>query len=243
MNDHELELEKALAAVTAMDHLRDGMLVGLGSGSTAAYAIREIARRVADGLKVEATATSPASEALAIGLGIPHVSFERVERVDVTIDGIDEIDSSLRAIKGAGGALLREKIVAAASDLVIMIGDSTKAVATLGRRSLPVEVLPFAAGFALRTLRNLGTPLTRRRKHDGAFFLTDQQAYIFDLKFGVIDDPEQLARTLEAIPGVIAHGLFLGQIDVSIIARGHNVVVRCRKDVAAGAGSGDQAKH
>ena len=217
--------EKALAAARAMPEVRDGMLVGLGTGSTAAYAVRAIAARVRDGLRITATATSTATEALARSLGIEPVAFERVARLDLTIDGADEIDHQLRAIKGGGGALLREKVVAAASDRMIVIADGGKLVDTLGRHPLPVEVLPFAAASVERALAEFGVPAPRRRSADGTDYLTDQDAYVYDLAFGTIAHPEAVARRLEGVPGLIGHGLFLGLVDVAYVAEGENVRV------------------
>jgi ribose 5-phosphate isomerase A len=209
-----LEKEKALAAARAVDEVQDGMLIGLGTGTTAGYVVREVARRIEMGLKVTATATSRGTESLAVSLGIPFRPFEELSRVDLTIDGADEIDPLLRAIKGANGALLREKVVAEASDREIIVVDSSKPVATLGRAKLPVEVLPFAACSVERELRTFGAPLARRTNADGSDFRTDQGDFIYDISFGNIADPESLARALENMPGLIGHGLFLSQIDL-----------------------------
>ncbi|MEA3051407.1 MAG: ribose 5-phosphate isomerase [Sphingomonadales bacterium] len=219
------EAEKKQAASRAVDEVRDGMLVGLGTGSTAEYVVREIAARIARGLRITATSTSRATEALARSLAIPLVAFEAVARVDLTIDGADEVDSGLRAIKGGGGAMLREKIVAAASDRMVVAVDSSKLVPILGRFPLPVEVLPFAASFAARRLEELGPGPRRRTTSDGSPFLTDQKAYIFDLPLGAIPDPEGLARTLERLPGLIGHGLFLDEIDTVVVGEGEGVRV------------------
>lgn len=222
----DLEQEKALAARRAVVEVKDGMLIGLGTGSTAAYAVREVARRIhEEGLKITATATSKATEALATSLGISMVSFDTLARVDLTIDGADEIDPQLRAIKGGGGALLREKVVAAASDREIIVVDSSKPVATLGHFRLPVEVLPFAAAYVEAVIATFGVPFARRLKPDGQVFLTDQGAFIYDIGFGAIPDPVTLAHTLETIPGIIGHGLFLDQIDMVVIARGADLEI------------------
>jgi ribose 5-phosphate isomerase A len=213
------EAEKAAAAEVAVAELREGMLVGLGSGTTAAYAIGAIGRRVAEGLQVDCVATSRATEALARSAGLSVRPFDDVSRLDLTIDGADEIDRSLRAIKGGGGALLREKVVAAASDRVIIIIDSSKWVGRLGRFPLPVEVLPFAGAWVARALTDLaGTP-TRRLTADGGVFHTDQGNMIFDTAFTVIEDPERLAASLARVPGIVEHGLFLDEIDIVFIGR------------------------
>jgi ribose 5-phosphate isomerase A len=224
----DLEAEKALAAARAVEEVRDGMLVGLGTGSTAAYAVRRLAERIAGGLRITGTATSRATETLAGELGIPLVAFDRVARVDLTIDGADEIDPQLCAIKGGGGALLREKIVAAASDRVIVVGDSTKPVSRLGRFRLPVEAIPFAAAFVQDRLAAFGVPVTLRLKGIEPF-LTDQGNHIFDIAFESIADRQAVAAALEAIPGVVEHGLFLDEIDTAVIARGTKIDIMQRQ--------------
>jgi ribose 5-phosphate isomerase A len=225
MSTPDRDAEKAAAARTAAAEVIDGMLVGLGSGSTAAYAVREIGRRVADGLRVDCVATSTATEALARSLGLSVRPFDDVARVDLTIDGADEIDPSLRAIKGGGGALLREKVVAAASDRVCIIVDASKPVARLGAFPLPVEVLPFAAAWVARALAGLGGAPTRRLGADGSPFHTDQGNVIFDTAFGLIDDAAALAGQLARVPGIVEHGLFLDEIDTLFIGRPSGVDV------------------
>jgi len=224
----DLEAEKERVAVRAVQEIEAGMVVGLGTGSTAAYAIRELGRRVAEGLKITGTATSKATELLAVSLGIPMTPFDGLSRVDLTIDGADDLDPQLRAIKGAGGAFLREKIIASASDREIVIVDSSKPAATLGRAPLPVEVLPFAATFVARELRKLNIPVRLRFGTDGKIFLTDQGAYIYDLSFDIIANVEHLADQLAGIPGLIEHGLFLDQIDMAIIAERDTVRIARR---------------
>jgi ribose 5-phosphate isomerase A len=219
----DLDREKALAAARAVEEVRDGMLVGLGTGSTSVHAIRAVGRLVAGGLRVTATATSLATEHLARSLGIPLVPFESLSAVDLTIDGADEVDGRLRAIKGGGGALLREKIVAAASARMVVAVDSSKPVETLGRFKLPLEVLPFAAAWVGSSVAALGATVTRRLRADGMAFLTDQGNCVLDAAFGAIDDPERLAARLDAIPGLLGHGLFLTEIDAVYIGRGDRV--------------------
>jgi ribose 5-phosphate isomerase A len=216
----DLEAEKAMAAARAVEEVRDGMLVGLGTGTTTAYAIRDLAARVRQGLRIDATATSRATEVLATSRGLTITPFEAISRVDLTIDGADEIDPKLRAIKGGGGALLRERIVSAASDRTLIVVDSSKPVPRLGRFKLPVEVLPFAAAFVEHNLKALNGQLARRVQADGRPFLTDQGGYIYDLALGQIDDPDALALWLDAVPGITAHGLFLSEIDCVIVAEG-----------------------
>lgn len=216
----DLEGEKALAAARAIEEVEDGMLVGLGTGSTASYAVRFLAERMGKGLEFTGVATSQATESLARGLGIALVPFDGISRVDLTIDGADEVDPRLRAIKGGGGALLREKLVASASDRVIIIVDSSKPVERLGRFRLPVEALPFGRAYVQSVLASLGAPVTLRVKADGTPFMTDQGGNILDLDFGTIDDPEKLAAALDAVVGVVEHGLFLKEVDTVVIARG-----------------------
>ena len=226
----DLEAEKALAAARAVQEVEDGMLVGLGTGSTASYAVRFLAERMGKGLKFKGTATSRATETLAQSLGIGLLPLVSISRVDLTIDGADEIDPHLRAIKGGGGALLREKLVASASDRVIVIVDSSKPVDQLGRFRLPVEALPFARAYVESALTELGAPVALRTRTDGTPFVTDQGGYIFDLGFGSVEDPAGIAAALDAIPGVVEHGLFLTEIDRVVIARGDMLEIIDRGD-------------
>ncbi|MFB9329165.1 ribose-5-phosphate isomerase RpiA [Paenibacillus aurantiacus] len=207
---------KRLAAVEAVKEIKDGMVVGLGTGSTAYYAIVEIGRRVAEGLRIRAVATSVQSEELAVSLHIPIVPFAEVETIDVTIDGADEADGALHLIKGGGGALLREKIVAASSKRLIIVADASKTVVRLGRFPLPVEVVPFAHELTLRKLAALGCEPVIRQK-DGTQFRTDNGNLIVDCHFGAIHDVEGLGLSLHGIPGVVEHGLFIGMADKLIV--------------------------
>ena len=209
--------DKRLAAEAAVREIRDGMLVGLGTGSTAAHAIAAIGAMVAGGLEIDAVATSRASEVLAAKHGIPLLDFEDVAAVDLTIDGADEIDPQCRAIKGAGGAMLREKVVAAASARMIVIADASKRVARLGSAPVPVEVIPFARSFVTTALERLDARTTLRRTGADPY-LTDQHNIVIDCAFGDLEDPERLAAALAAIPGVAGHGLFLGEVDAAYIA-------------------------
>lgn len=210
--------DKRTAALAAVEEVRPGMLIGLGTGSTAAFAIAALGQRVRSGLAITTVATSRATEALAKAHGLRVLPFDDVQQVDLTIDGVDEIDPALRAIKGGGGAMLREKIVAAASTRMIAIADGTKPVARLGRGPVPVEILPFAAAFVLRRLRALGATPTLRATR------SDQDNLLADARFDAIDDPETLAIQLDAIPGLLGHGLFLTEIDGLYVA--NNGVVR-----------------
>ena len=213
-----------------MAEIGDGMLVGLGSGSTAACAVRAVGRRVAQGLRVECVATSRATETLARSVGVTVCPFDDIARLDLTIDGADEIDPALRAIKGGGGALLREKVVAAASDCVSIIVDSSKAAARLG--AFPVPSSPFAGAWVMRALAELGGTATRRHGADGLPVRTHQGNFIFDTAFGPIDDALGLAAHLAQVPGLVEHGLFLDQIDAVFIGRSGGVDVRRREPLA-----------
>lgn len=224
-----LDHEKALAAAAAVSEVKSGMLVGLGTGSTAAHAVREIGKRMAVGLTIRATATSLATEALARSLNIPLVPLNDLSSLDLCIDGADEIDPQLNAIKGGGGALLREKIVASAAKRMIVIADSSKFVQRLGKFKLPLEVLPFAAAWVERAVADLGARVSQRRKPDSSPALTDQGNLLFDADFGEISDPQPLARALDSIPGLVEHGLFLSEVDAAYIARGMNVDFVARK--------------
>jgi len=225
MSTPDREAEKAAAAAAAIAEVRDGMLLGLGSGSTAAHAVTALGRRVAEGLRVDCVATSRATEVLARLVGLTVRPFDDVARLDLTIDGADEIDPSLRAIKGGGGALLREKVVAAASDRVSIVIDASKWVAQLGRFRLPVEVLPFAGAWVARALSDMGGTPARRLLADGTPFHTDQGNVIFDTAFALIEDPARLAASLASVPGIVEHGLFLDEIDTVFIGRSSGVEI------------------
>ena len=210
-----VENDKRLAAEAAVAEAADGMLVGLGTGSTAAYAIAALGVRVAAGLRVRAVATSVASAEQARGLGIEVLDFAAVTAVDLTIDGADEIDSSLMAVKGAGGAMLREKVVAAASGRMLVIADGSKRVARIGAAKLPVEVLPFARAFVLERLAGM---FDRIEERGGGAYRTDNGNLIADCRGWRGVGPATLAAALQAIPGVVGHGLFLDEVDAAYIA-------------------------
>lgn len=219
--------EKELAASRAIELVQDGMTLGLGSGSTANIAIRLLGERVRErGWRIRGVPTSIATAALAAEVGLELVELNDVTRVDLTIDGADEIGPGLALIKGGGGALLREKIVASASDLVVIIADSTKLVARLGAFPLPVETIPFARTAMERRLSALGLhPRLRRGRHgdqDGVY-LTDQGNEIFDCHGGLIRDPDALARELSVISGIVEHGLFIGLAHRAFIGVGGEV--------------------
>jgi ribose 5-phosphate isomerase A len=236
----DLEAQKKNAAIHAVAEVRDGMIVGLGTGSTSTYAVREIGRRmVEENLKITATASSTATGTLAVALGIPLRPMGELPELDLVIDGADEIDPLFRAIKGGGGAHFREKIVATASRRTIIIVDSNKPVETLGKFALPIEVHPFALALVQHKLQRFGVPVTLRLKADGSPFLTDQQAYVLDAKFGAITDPEGLAIQLQAIPGILAHGLFIDLIHELVIGLDDGVTVKTKPTNQIGASHGN----
>ena len=212
------DTEKAAAARKSLEYVKDGMVVGLGSGSTATFAIQFLGELVRDGLKIRGIPTSRASGELARSLNIPLTSFDEVDHTDVTIDGADEVAPGLALIKGGGGALLHEKIVAAASHRLVIVADEHKLVQRLGRFPLPVEVIPFAAGSVRRKLEALGANPVLRTGHDGSPFITDEGNYIFDCHYGEILDPPAVAQSLKSITGLVEHGLFLGLASVAIVA-------------------------
>ena len=216
--------EKELAARASLQFVRDGDVVGLGSGSTAAYAVRYLGERVRAGMKIRGIATSVQTQNLAASVGIPLTTLEEVQRIDVTIDGADEFDPELRLIKGGGGALLHEKIVASASRQVIIIADSSKLVCVLGKVPLPVEVIRFAEALVSEKISVLGATVRLRKNKAGKPFITDEGNHILDCHFGQIPDPPALAHTLSEIPGVVEHGLFINLADLMLLGKGSEVL-------------------
>jgi len=214
--------EKEAAARASLQFLRDGQIVGLGSGSTAAYAVKLIGERVRAGLKIRGIPTSVHTQQLAGSVGIPLVTLEDFHQIDVTIDGADEIDPRLNLIKGGGGALLREKIIASASRQLVIIADSSKQVAALGKFPLPVEIIPFARALLSMRISALGAAV-KLRESGGKPFITDEGHQILDCTFGQIPDPPALARKLSEMPGVVEHGLFIGMASVAMVATGDQV--------------------
>jgi ribose 5-phosphate isomerase A len=212
------EAEKAAAAQKSLDFVEDGMVVGLGTGSTAKYAIEFLGERVRSGLKIRGIPTSKASAELARSVGIALITFEDADSVDVTIDGADEIGPGLELIKGGGGALLHEKIVASSSKRLIIVADQHKLAERLGGFPLPVEVIQFAAPPVKRQLEGLGLGPSLRAVASGKPYLTDEGNFIFDCKTGPILDPPALARSLKSITGVVEHGLFIGLASLAVVA-------------------------
>jgi ribose 5-phosphate isomerase A len=215
---------KRQAAARALDFVRPGMRLGLGTGSTARHFVELLGERVAAGLDVIGVPTSDATEADARRVGVPLTTLDETPRLDLTVDGADEIGPDLALIKGGGGALLREKIVAASSAHMIVIADESKLVPALGAFPLPIEIVPFgmaatvlAIGHALEWL-GLPANLKLRMGADGHAFVTDGAHRIVDAALGRIPDPDKLADALVAIPGVVEHGLFLGLAGRAIVA-------------------------
>jgi len=218
------------AAERALELVADGQIVGLGTGRAAAAFVRALAIRMKEGgLGVRGVATSNATEELARELGIPLLAMNEVDTLDLTIDGADEVDPSLDVIKGYGGALVREKIVAAASRRLVILVGHEKLVSRLGQRGkLPVEIVPFAASFCRRRFQALGFPSTVRSGADGRPLLSDNGNWILDCQVERIPNPGQLDSALLAIPGVVGTGLFVGMADVVIVQDGDSVEVRER---------------
>ena len=217
-----LDQEKQFAARAAADFVESGSIVGLGSGSTATWAIRFLGERVRSGLNIVGIPTSQKTKQLAEQMGIPLATLDQHPQIDIDIDGADEIDQQLNLIKGGGGALLREKIIASASRRFIVVGDSSKQVAHLGRFPLPVEVIPFAQSLIAKRIVALGAQVSLRG--GGAPFITDEGHHILDCTFGEILDPAALANKLKAIPGVVEHGLFIGMAEMALIGKDGKVI-------------------
>jgi ribose 5-phosphate isomerase A len=225
---------KRQAAARALEQVRDGMKLGLGTGSTAKHFVELLGERVRTGLKVIGVPTSEATRADAERCGVPLTTLDQADRLDLTVDGADEIDPNLELIKGGGGALLREKIVAAASDRMIVIADETKWVQTLGRFPLPIEVIPFGLGATRRAIETVfaengvSGQMDVRKAKDGHAFVTDGGHWIVDAHLGQIPDSPRLAAALNSIPGVVEHGLFIGLARAAVLAgpQGIRVVER-----------------
>jgi ribose 5-phosphate isomerase A len=207
------EAAKKRAAVEAVKHVKSGFVLGLGTGSTAAYAIKEMGRRIGkEKLQVMGVSTSNQASTLASECGIPLTTLEEHPILNLDIDGADQIDKDLNLIKGMGGALTREKIVASASKKLIIVADETKLTNILGKNQLlPVEVLPFATTVVSSRIKTIGgKPYLRQNKGGSETYLTDNGNFILDVDFGTIGDPFSLEQRLKAVPGVIETGLFLG---------------------------------
>lgn len=216
--------EKEAAARASLRFIRDGQVVGLGTGSTAAYFIKLLGEQVKKGLQIRGIPTSDRSRELAMSLGIPLTTLDECQEIAVTVDGADEVDPQLRLIKGGGGALLREKIVASATRQMVVVADVSKRVERLGKFPLPVEVIKFAEALVTKRISAMGAQVSLRSNTDGTPYVTDENNHILDCRFGQIDDAEGLARRLSEMPGVVEHGLFIGMASVALFARGSEVI-------------------
>jgi len=214
------ESAKRRAALEAVKHVKDGFVLGLGSGSTAGYAISEIGRRIKEeSLSVFGVPTSYQSFLLAVKCGIPVTTLDEHPQLDLDIDGADQIDTDLNLIKGGGGALTKEKVVAAASKELIIVADETKLTANLGmNQPLPVEVLPFALPLVLSKTRTIGgKPVLREKADRSGPYITDNGNFILDVDFGAISNPSVLESRLKAFPGVVETGLFVGMAHLAYV--------------------------
>jgi len=216
--------EKEAAARASLQFIKDGMIVGLGTGSTAAYFIQLLGEKVKNGLRVRGIPTSVRSHDLALSLGIPLTTLDECQEIAVTVDGADEFDPQLRLIKGGGGALLREKIVASATRQLVIVADASKQVPVLGKFPLPVEVIGFARALVAKRIAALGAEVKLRTGADGQPYVTDERHHILDCHFGQIRDADSLAQQLNDMPGVVEHGLFIGLASVVLVARGSEIV-------------------
>jgi ribose 5-phosphate isomerase A len=226
----DLDQMKRQAAAAALELVEPGMRLGLGTGSTAAWFVRLLAERVASGLDIVAVPTSEQTATLAAQLSIPIVMLEDVDGLDLTVDGADEIDAAMNLIKGGGGALLREKIVARDSAKFVVIADVGKRTETLGRFPLPLEVVSFGYAATLRAISaaassvGLSGLLARRTAPDGSVYLTDQGNWIVDASFRQISNPRALATALSDVPGLVEHGLFIDMASTIILSDGTGAV-------------------
>ena len=216
--------EKEAAARASLRFIKDGQVVGLGTGSTAAHFIRLLGEQVKNGFRIRGIPSSDRSGEQATSMGIPLTTLDECQQIDVTVDGADEVDPQLRLIKGGGGALLREKIVASATRQLVIVADATKRVPVLGMFPLPVEVIKFAQALVVKKIEALGAQVALRRDANGKPYLTDERNHILDCRFGQIPDADVLARQLSDMPGVVEHGLFIGMASVVLVAEGGDVV-------------------
>jgi len=216
--------EKEAAARASLQFVQDGTVVGLGTGSTAAYFIKLLGERVQKGLRVRGIPTSVRSRDLAQSLGIPLTTLDECQEIAVTVDGADEVDPQLRLIKGGGGALLREKIVASATQKLVIVADASKQVRKLGKFPLPVEVIRFSQALVAKRIAALGADVSLRTDSAGQPYVTDENNHILDCRFGEIADADSLARQLSDMPEVVEHGLFIGMASVVLFARGSELV-------------------
>lgn len=216
MNQDEL---KESVAIEAIQYIEDDMKVGLGTGSTMYYAIKHLGERVKEGLNIVCVPTSEKTAEWAQKFEIPLSDFSEIRSLDIAIDGADEVDENLQLIKGGGGALLREKIVADAAKKFIVIVDESKVVKTLGKYKLPIEVIPFGWKITAQSIESLGCKAILRKKEEEEIFVTDNQNYILDCDFSEIHHPEQLNHALKSIVGVVETGLFINMTKKVLVSR------------------------
>lgn len=222
---------KKLAGEKAVEYIEDGMIVGLGTGSTVEYTLRKLGKLVREGLKIKGIPTSVHTKRIANEEKIPLTTIEENPEIDVTIDGADEVDSNLNLIKGGGGALTREKIIAFNSKKVIIVVDDSKVVKCLGIDfSLPVEVIKFGWQATKKTLEDFGCTVELRNIMKDEPFITDNGNYILDCEFIKIDNPEELHINLNNIPGVVENGLFIGLVDEVIVGGKQGVSTLDKKE-------------
>ena len=220
--------EKQLAAEAACEYIKDGMIVGLGTGTTAEFAVRKIGKLVREGISIRGIPTSNRTKKLAEAEGIPLIDFSESMFIDLTIDGADEIDGNLNMIKGGGAALLQEKIVASVSRAEIIVGSKTKMVDHLGAFPLPVEVVPFGWQVIFNQLESIHAN-PDLRLNDGQPLVTDQGNYIIDCHFRKIENPKLMEHHLNMIPGVVENGLFINLCTKMILADGKQLIVKDSK--------------
>jgi len=219
-----IDKEKELAGAKVSDFVKDGMVLGLGTGSTFYYAIKKIGEMVRKGLKITAVSTSSSTDRLAESYNIPLLSIDDVDEINLTIDGADEVDPNFNGIKGGGGALLFEKVVAKSSKKNLWVVNADKMVDKLGAFPLPIEVVPFALGNVFKKLEKRGYNPKIRMK-DGERFFTDSGNYIIDVNLGIIEDPYKMEIDLNMIPGVVENGLFLDVVDIVVVGKGDGVEI------------------
>jgi len=218
------DAEKLAAALAAVKFVKDGDVVGLGTGSTTTFAIKELGKRVKEGLKIKAAASSIRTEELAKSLGIEMLDLGRLSKIDISIDGADEFTESLDLIKGGGGALFREKIIASLSKNAIIITDASKKVKKLGAFTVPIEVIPLAYQYVSDQINELGGKGILRSVNNKTF-ITDNGNLIIDADFGLIDDPAKLSFNLNQINGLLAHGLFINITSKVIMSEGTDIII------------------
>lgn len=228
----EKEELKKLAGEKAADHIEDGMIIGLGTGSTVEYMLRKLGELVREGLDIEGIPTSIHTKRIAKEEKIPLITLEEKPVIDVTVDGADEVDSDLNLIKGGGGALAREKIIAFNSKKVIIVIDDSKVVKALGIDfPLPVEVVKFGWTSTKKSLEEFGCNVELRQIMENEPFITDNGNYILDCEFDRINEPEQLEIDINNIPGVVENGLFIGLVDEVIVGAKQGILTLGKKSV------------